>query len=420
MSTLEIENIKLDKDQDLIFCTVGLYKMFLAHGTTGLLSKQVYDHLIFTARLQETNQVRATDGYIKNGLNIGNTKLKTAKSFLHEKGLIEYVQGKPVKGKPTYKPVYIKLNFVTTTPKVTGSSEIDPPVETGGRISAPPVDSTTCDSKQTLELRKLNALKEKEKEEENSENTSSDLPMNENYEKKDSSSSDSLHTEKTEEETSAEIRRDIYIETVRQINFDNPEWKPKLIYESVKKTFDKLWDSGKLDMRYLLYVAKEDGETARDFHAALKEGWYWESWKDREEWEAVTHEGNIRYDMEIEKIDNTREEWEAKYRDRYDEHVDIMVCPICGSMRAYTDYCDCGHVQGDSSKWIYTEQLCEVLSSENMVKGMLTEYPLQEYWQVMCKKTFPEVWKELEPMVREAEKQAVPVNKEAEKDLVTV
>jgi hypothetical protein len=67
----DIIEMKVDKNQDIIFMSVGMYKMFMANGTEGLEAKQLYDHLMFTARLQETNLIHASPGYISNGLAWG-------------------------------------------------------------------------------------------------------------------------------------------------------------------------------------------------------------------------------------------------------------------------------------------------------------------------------------------------------------
>lgn len=79
--------------------TVGLYRAFLAQGKTGLEGLGVYLHLLFTYRLQHTNIIRAEDGYLKDGLKIGDKKLKTAKSLLYKMGLIRYVRKRGAGGR---------------------------------------------------------------------------------------------------------------------------------------------------------------------------------------------------------------------------------------------------------------------------------------------------------------------------------
>ena len=143
----EVSNICLDKDGDLLFLTVGMYKLFLSQ-QGGHDAFQLYMHLMFTARLQETNQVWARDTYLMKGLGIGTPRLKKAKALLKKLGLIEYVRNRKEDG--TLDKVYIKMNFVTREP-TTG-------------IIIHPVDShTTGASRQMLKVNKLNALNEEEK-----------------------------------------------------------------------------------------------------------------------------------------------------------------------------------------------------------------------------------------------------------------
>jgi len=78
---IKTRQMRDDKDSDLIFCTVGMYKLFLSQNN-GLEAFQLYMHLMFTARLQETNQVRANNYYLKRGLNWGEAKVKRAKSYI--------------------------------------------------------------------------------------------------------------------------------------------------------------------------------------------------------------------------------------------------------------------------------------------------------------------------------------------------
>ena len=199
-------------------------------------------------------------------------------------------------------------------------------------------------------------------------------------------------------------------------------------YDPTKPNFGVISEMpGKLDINYLLYVAEKDGETARAFHAALKGGWYLESW-EAEGTERYINNPNtdliIDREREAAKVTHTREEWEAEFGGDYDEHdIKIEVCPVCGFVKTLTDYCDCGHVQ-DKSKWIYSDEMCAMLSSENTTREMLTNHPLSEYWQEMCQKIFPILWEELEEMVRNAEQKEIPdlFTSKAEKipDLVTV
>jgi hypothetical protein len=106
----EIAAIKIDKDSDIIPMTVGLYRFFLASGAAGQDAQALYLHLIFTARLQETQQVRANNVYLGNGLGWGQAKVRSAKSFLVKAGLISYVRGRGEDGR--VGEVYIRLRFL--------------------------------------------------------------------------------------------------------------------------------------------------------------------------------------------------------------------------------------------------------------------------------------------------------------------
>lgn len=125
---IENTNLRIDKDQDIIFCSVGLYKMFLANRGEGMEAKQLYDHLLFTARLQETNIIQATNTYLSKGLGWGQVKIKRAKTFLKKKGLISYVQRRGPSGK--LNDVFIQVNFFRKEPRIL--EEYDP--EAAGQL----------------------------------------------------------------------------------------------------------------------------------------------------------------------------------------------------------------------------------------------------------------------------------------------
>jgi len=102
-------NIKLDCDDDVIVITVGKYKFFMAHGVEGREAKDLYEHLIFTSRMQYGNKnIKATDNYLKKGLEWGEKKLKRAKAFLSNAGLIEYIRARDEKGHFTAHTILIK------------------------------------------------------------------------------------------------------------------------------------------------------------------------------------------------------------------------------------------------------------------------------------------------------------------------
>ncbi|TAH55186.1 MAG: hypothetical protein EWM51_03635 [Treponema sp.] len=121
------ELISIDKSYDIIPVSVGLYSMFLANGKEGMTALMVYQHLIYTGRLQETNQVWANDEYLANALPFGKEAIRRAKTFLHRKGLIKYVQDR-TQGR--LGPVYIRICFMTSAQ---GGS-------TGGMEEVPDID----------------------------------------------------------------------------------------------------------------------------------------------------------------------------------------------------------------------------------------------------------------------------------------
>lgn len=107
---IDTDKFRDDKDDEIIFCTVRMYKLFLTQ-KNGIDAFQLYMHLMFSARLQKTNKVRATNIYLKRGLNWGEAKVKRAKSLLVKLGLIKYVRRRDKKTKQI-TGVYIKLSKI--------------------------------------------------------------------------------------------------------------------------------------------------------------------------------------------------------------------------------------------------------------------------------------------------------------------
>jgi hypothetical protein len=136
-----VSDVILNKDDDLIFLTVGMYKLFLSKAG-GRDARDLYLHLMFTARMQETNQVWANKTYLKKGLSLGDTRLKRAKALLKKLGLIEYVQPRK-KGK--VEKVYIRLTKLWSWQTIAraAGSVFEPaaksPFLPQGRFTAPPV-----------------------------------------------------------------------------------------------------------------------------------------------------------------------------------------------------------------------------------------------------------------------------------------
>lgn len=144
-----IDQIRIDLDQDIIFMTMGRYKFFLSKKEEGgMEAKELYEHLIFTAKMQSTNTIKANDIYLRNGLGWGIQKLKKAKAFLKKYNMIDYKQNRTEDGK--MGQFYIKVFMITD------GTNIIPPVQE----TAPPVDRPTGDEKQML-LEKVNTLNNK-------------------------------------------------------------------------------------------------------------------------------------------------------------------------------------------------------------------------------------------------------------------
>lgn len=148
------ENVRIDRDQDMLLCSVGQYRQFLAQGALGIEALGLYLHLQFTARVQATNQVWAKDSYLRKGLQIGQAKLKRLKAILHNMGLIEYVQQRGADGRLAERYIRVRL---WASERATGSAEIDPPAAPVVQKTDPPVSRTTGDRNQMLKSSKENA-----------------------------------------------------------------------------------------------------------------------------------------------------------------------------------------------------------------------------------------------------------------------
>ncbi len=138
----------IDCDEDFMVMSIGMYKFFLANGKDGLEAKQLYDHLLFAARVQGSKKVKANLSYIKKGLGWGTSKTKKAKAFLRAAGLIVYSQEKDDSGQFDGQRIILKSSWDIESlkswiekreqreaEKSSGGSEIEPPVEeesTGG------------------------------------------------------------------------------------------------------------------------------------------------------------------------------------------------------------------------------------------------------------------------------------------------
>ena len=159
-----INAIETDAEFNPLLLSIGQYELFMAHEKEGMEAMQVFMHLMYTARLQKTNQVWANNEYIMQGLKIGGDRLKRAKAWLHGKGMISYIQPREAGG--TMGKSYIRLNYIHQNEIVKQAVKSD---STGGVKTTPAVEGdrwcekpASGDRGQMLEVKNPNALNKKE------------------------------------------------------------------------------------------------------------------------------------------------------------------------------------------------------------------------------------------------------------------
>ena len=159
LSDMDEYHADINQDQ-LPAITVGMYRAFLARGRRGLTTLSVYQHLLFSYRLQKTDVVHATNTYLQNGLHIGERKLEGAKKLLREMGII----GKPIrkrdeKGRTIKGQVYVKLNLLPNPgPSIPAESAV---MEKSPKLSIPAENHAYGFGPQTLEEVKKKDIAEK-------------------------------------------------------------------------------------------------------------------------------------------------------------------------------------------------------------------------------------------------------------------
>jgi hypothetical protein len=136
-----------------IFITIVTYRRMLSlENPTDAVA--LYSHLIFTARLQKTNQVWANDTYLRNGLKWGWKRLKHAKADLSRLGLIDYIQRRD-HSTQRYKKTYIRINYIVNKNKLGSSSMPESSSRTspraGGTFAAPSASRPTGSETQMLQ-----------------------------------------------------------------------------------------------------------------------------------------------------------------------------------------------------------------------------------------------------------------------------
>jgi len=140
--TKDYSNVGIEADGDLIFTTVAKYKLFLSYGTIGSDAYLLYSHLMFTARLQKTNQVMAKDMYIRQGLGWGAKRLLKAKKLLIQLGLIEKIQ--KFKENGDFDGQYIKVKTKTTPFEIESVEENSATLESATRQTRSTLSSNKC------------------------------------------------------------------------------------------------------------------------------------------------------------------------------------------------------------------------------------------------------------------------------------
>ena len=108
----QLEEAFVEWTRGNIFITVVTYRRMLSlENPTDAIA--LYSHLIFTARLQKTNQVWANDTYLRIGLKWGWKRLKQAKAALKKLDLIEYIQRRD-NSTQQYKKTYIRIKYIVS------------------------------------------------------------------------------------------------------------------------------------------------------------------------------------------------------------------------------------------------------------------------------------------------------------------
>jgi hypothetical protein len=114
---INFDKIGIEIEDDILFITISKYKLFLSRGSVGIDALSLYLHLMFTARLQKTNQVKAKNIYLKKGLRWGKERLLKAKNLLYELNLIELIQKRDENGKFTESYLKVKTRTFTGGPE---------------------------------------------------------------------------------------------------------------------------------------------------------------------------------------------------------------------------------------------------------------------------------------------------------------
>jgi len=94
-------------EQDIII-SKALYELFRDQGKLGADMKTLYEHYLYTAHRQKTDQPRSTNSYCIKALHWGKARLLRAKKGLLDLGIISQIQRKLPDG--MYDRVFIRIH----------------------------------------------------------------------------------------------------------------------------------------------------------------------------------------------------------------------------------------------------------------------------------------------------------------------
>jgi len=238
------ENTRRSDQKDrLIHITVAMYDLFLANGALGMDAKNVYEHLIYTARRQKTNQVWATVSYLARGLNMGEKRVRAAKKFLKDKDLIDYVQRPPVQGEPQFGKTYIRLKYLWRHSTLERHLEEDDVSDYGLTDSKGEISNTSHD-RQMLKAKNKNAL-------------------NKQY-----SSTFDVHNYDFSSVFNNQIKQ------IRRV----PGYENLENTKALQELLNDLMNNGQFSLDYLFFVAEKEPEPSH-FIYALRKNLHWEAFQ---------------------------------------------------------------------------------------------------------------------------------------------
>ena len=150
---------KIILEENLIISSKQTIDLFIEEKNCGDLIA-LYIFYYYTAKWQKTNQPKAVDKYVKNGLHWGFKKFNNAQKFLIEKNLIEKICQRNKKGQIT--GWYIKINYIWKQKTIENIQNSQKPVvdNCNNDSQKPVVSKATCGFQTTnaLSANSINAL----------------------------------------------------------------------------------------------------------------------------------------------------------------------------------------------------------------------------------------------------------------------